>query len=117
MKREEKVKREKVSASNRRIEGMMALGKLLASHYCQLALQLCRSAYLLRGQGRYHEAAEVCSFVSTLCITNEGEPCKREAELCASSARQLTDGKYSEGEKTCIEARKICPRNHVFRGS
>lgn len=95
----------------------MALGKLLAAHYCQLALQLCRNAYILRGQRRYHEAAEVCSFVSTLCLENEDDACKREAELCASSARQFMDGNYSEGEKMCVEARKSCPMNYVFRGS
>jgi hypothetical protein len=72
---------------------------------------------MLRRQGRYHEAAEVCSFVSTLCIENEDESCKREARLCASSARQLMEGNYSEGEKICAEARTSCPMNYFFRGS
>jgi len=96
---------------------MMALEKLLASHYCQLALQLCQRARILRVQKHYQEAAEICSFVSTLCVENEDESCTREAKLCASSAKQLTDGHYSEAEKTCVEARRICPKSYALRGS
>jgi len=95
----------------------MALEKLLASHYCQLALQLCQRARILRVQKRYQEAAEICSFVSTLCVENEDESCKREAKLCTSSAKQLTKGHYSEAEKTCIEARRSCPKSSALRGS
>jgi hypothetical protein len=96
---------------------MMALEKLLASHYCQLALQLCQEARMFRVQKRYQEAAEICSFVSTLCVENEDESCMREAKLCASSAKQLTEGHYSEAEQTCVEARRSCPKNYVLRGS
>ena len=95
----------------------MVLETLFASQYCQLALQLCQRARLLRVQKRMGEAAEVCSFVSTLCVENEDESCKHEAKLCAYSAKQLVDGLYSQAEKTCLEARRTCPMNYALRGS
>lgn len=94
----------------------MTVYKLLALHYCQQALQLCLEARILRYEKHYREAAKICSLISTLCIENEHESCKREGKLCASSAKQLTDGNYSKAEKLCNEARRICPKNHALTG-
>jgi hypothetical protein len=95
----------------------MGLEKLLASYNCQLALQLCKRSMMLRAQERHREAAEICAFVSTLCTENLHDSCKREASLCASSAKNLVSGNYMEAKKMCDEARGICPMNHAVRGS
>ena len=95
----------------------MALEKLLASYHCQHALQLCQQARMLRNEQRYQEAAKICSFVSTLCIKSEHESCKLEAKLCASSAKHLECGSYSQAKKACDEARRICCKNNEVRGS
>ena len=95
----------------------MALEKLLASYHCQQALQLCQQARILRNEQRYQEAAEICSFVSTLCMKSEDESCKREANLCASSAKHLKCGSYSLAKEACDEARRICGKINELRGS
>jgi len=95
----------------------MTLEKLLALYYCQQALQLCQEARILRNEKHYEEAAELCFFISTICMENEDESCKREAKLCASSAKHLKNGNYSQAEKLCEEARRICLKNYELRGS
>jgi len=95
----------------------MTLEKLLAPYYCQQALQLCQQARILYEEKRYQEAAELCSFVSILCTKNEDKSCEREVKLCASSAKHLKNGNYSQVEKECEEARRICSKNYELRGS
>ena len=95
----------------------MTVGKLLSSYYCQLALQLCQEARILRDEKRFQEAAELCSFVSTLCMGNGDESCTHEAKLCASSAKHLKSKNYLQAEKICMEAKNICPTNYSLRGS
>jgi hypothetical protein len=94
----------------------MALEKLLAPYYCQQALQLCQQARILRNEHRYQKAAEICSIVSTLCVENGYDLCKRESKLCASSTKELNDGNYSQADKVCMEAMKICPMNNTIVG-
>jgi len=94
----------------------MTLEKLLVPYYCQQALQLCQQARILRSEHRYQEAAKICSVVSTLCVNNGHDLCKRESKLCSSSAKDLNGGNYSQAEKACLEARKICPMNNTLVG-
>jgi hypothetical protein len=94
----------------------MALEKLLAPYYCQQALKLCRQARILKEELQYQQAAEICSFVSTLCANNRHDLCKNGSKLCASSAEELNKGNYSLAEKICEEARKICPMNDTVAG-
>jgi hypothetical protein len=72
---------------------------------------------MLRVQKRHQGAAESRSFVSTLCVENEEESCKRGARLCAFSAQQLTDGHYSAAETMGVEARRVGPKSYALRGS
>jgi hypothetical protein len=95
----------------------MTLEKLLTPYYCQQALQLCQQARILRNEHHYQEAAELCSIVSTLCVKNGQAFCEHESKLCASSVKDLNGGNYSQSEKVCMEARRICPMNHTLVGS
>jgi len=49
-------------------------------------------------------------------VENGHESCEREAKLCTISVKHLKGGNYSQAEKTCEQARRICPRNHEVIG-
>jgi len=50
-------------------------------------------------------------------MKSEDESCKREANLCASSAKHLKCGSYSLAKEACDEARRICGKINELRGS
>jgi len=88
----------------------------LASLYCQRALKLCKTARALVREGAHEKAAEICLYVSTLCVKNPNQLCKRESELCKASAENRLKGNIKLAEKLCLEARRICPKNYEIRG-
>ncbi len=91
--------------------------EISVSHfYCGLALELCHIARILANRGKHREAAELCSFISTLCARKPLKICQLESSLCKASAEARLRGDYEEAEKYCLRARRTCPRNFEARG-
>ena len=88
----------------------------LALVYCSRALRLCRAARGLVAEGKHKEAAEICIYVSTLCIKNPNTTCHKESELCRASAEARLRGDLKTAEELCLMARRICPKNFEIRG-
>jgi len=84
--------------------------------YCQLALELCQIARVLANEGRNKEAAEMCAFISTLCVKKPLSICKYESMLCKASAEARLKGDLKRAEELCLKARRTCPKNFEARG-
>ena len=59
---------------------------------------MCRAARGLVAEGRHKEAAEICMYVSTLCIKSPNATCHKESELCRASAEARLRGDLKKAE-------------------
>ncbi|RLE73282.1 MAG: hypothetical protein DRJ37_00665 [Thermoprotei archaeon] len=88
----------------------------IALLYCDRALRLCKTARELVAKGDNEKAAEICLYISTLCIKSPNPICHRESELCKASAEARLRGEIKLAEKLCSESRRICPKNYEIKG-
>lgn len=87
-----------------------------STFYCQRALELCQIALLLAKTGKNDEAAEICMFISSLCIKSPRASCRKESRLCRASAEARRNGQIEEANRLCLEARRICSKNYEVTG-
>ena len=103
------------------LEGTNRLNHIIGPFYCQAALRLCIEARGLYASGDEKKAAEICSFVATLCSENDFKTCIDESAMCAQASRHYLKGRGPEeskkGNEICIEARRLCPQNHMVAGA
>ena len=96
------------------------IDNILGSYYCQLALNLCLQAREICIKGDCEKASKICAFVSSLCMKNNLETCKKETFLCKEFSTSCLQGRGSDSCKKahllCNEARRLCPKNNVVYG-
>ena len=71
----------------------------IALVYCDRALRLCKAARELAAKGEHKRAAEICLYISTLCIKSPNPICHKESELCKASAEARLKGDIELAEK------------------
>lgn len=103
------------------LEGTNRLNQIIGPYYCQAALRLCIEARALYASGDEKKAAEICSFVATLCSENDFKTCIDESAMCAQASKHYLKGQgpeeFKKGNEICMEARKLCPQNHMVAGA
>lgn len=92
------------------------IDKIIASYYCQLALKMCAIARELYEKGEYKNSSEICEFISSLCIKNDCELCKKESSICKKASSIYKENfkdrdSYKLASTLCQEARRTCPSN------
>jgi len=96
---------------------MKRIDQLIGSYDCLMALQLCQHALVLCAQKQCKEVADVCSFVSTLCVKQHVPSCQEETRLCISRVKACEDNDCEVARQACTQARTICLKNYEIQGS
>jgi hypothetical protein len=97
------------------------IDKIAASYYCQLALRMCAIARELYEKGEYKNYSEICEFISSLCIKNDCDACKKGSSICKEASSLCKESFKDKNllksvSLLCQEARRTCPSNDWIQG-
>ncbi|MEM2897230.1 MAG: hypothetical protein QXG01_06655 [Candidatus Bathyarchaeia archaeon] len=91
--------------------------KIVSSYYCQIALRMCAIARELYEKGEYKNSSEICEFISSLCIKNDCDFCKKESSICGKASSLCKEkNSHKLASFLCQEARRACPSNDWVQG-